>query len=304
MTKKNEIKLSAQESRDFFRTGSDIINLHKEVKPEISKNKVKNIEEDEIKLTLPYFGPTPEEIAALSEDDYKNYLRTGIYYVTPRGVGSLTTVLTYSANTFLNGNGEFTVPTDIIALTGVTNLGSGTTLGGTNLLNATLKSISAKGGVSLLGDRSNIIISGQTNVTPAWSSVTGKPQWLSGTTLNNFQLGHTHSQYVLLTGTTTINTQTGRIYTLAATDNKKLITFNNVTGITVTVPANSGVTINVGSQFDIAQVGAGVVAVAPANGSVTINSKSGYLKINGQYARVSLIKTATNTWLLSGDLKS
>ncbi len=42
-------------------------------------------------------------------------------------------------------------------------------------------------------------------------------------------------------------------------------------------------------------------SVAGASG-VTINSKGGNLSINGQYVGVSLVQTATNVWLLLGDL--
>lgn len=36
-------------------------------------------------------------------------------------------------------------------------------------------------------------------LTTSWDDVTEKPSWLSGTTLENFQTGHTHSQYTLQT---------------------------------------------------------------------------------------------------------
>lgn len=59
------------------------------------------------------------------------------------------------------------------ALTGVTNLGTGTTLGGTSGRNVTIKSISAVGGVTLVGDANNLIISGETNVSSTWGNIGG-----------------------------------------------------------------------------------------------------------------------------------
>ena len=61
------------------------------------------------------------------------------------------------------------------ALTGVTNLGTGTTLGGVSGRDVTLKSISVLGGLSLSGDADNLIISGQTGgtSTTAWGEITG-----------------------------------------------------------------------------------------------------------------------------------
>jgi hypothetical protein len=69
----------------------------------------------------------------------------------------------------------------------------------------------------------------------------------------------------------------------------------------VTVPANSSVAFPVGTQIDLAQIGAGKVTVAPASG-VTINSKAGNKSIAAQYVGVSLFQTDTDTWLLLGDL--
>ena len=61
------------------------------------------------------------------------------------------------------------------ALTGVTNLGTGTTLGGVSGRDVTIKSISVLGGLSLSGDADNLIISGQTGGTSstAWGDITG-----------------------------------------------------------------------------------------------------------------------------------
>lgn len=59
------------------------------------------------------------------------------------------------------------------ALTGVTNLGTGSTLGLVSGRNVILKSISAIGGVSLIGDINNLIISGETNVGAVWGNITG-----------------------------------------------------------------------------------------------------------------------------------
>ena len=62
------------------------------------------------------------------------------------------------------------------ALTGVTNLGTGTTLGSVSGRNVTLKSISVLGGLSLSGDADNLIISGQTGGA---GTITGATRGLS-----------------------------------------------------------------------------------------------------------------------------
>lgn len=98
----------------------------------------------------------------------------------------------------------------------------------------------------------------------------------------------------------TINAQTGTTYTLVLADAGALITLSNVSAITLTVPLNSSVAFAVGTHIDMVQTGAGQVTVAGAGG-VTVNSTP-TLKFRAQYSGASLVKTATDTWLLLGDL--
>ena len=97
------------------------------------------------------------------------------------------------------------------------------------------------------------------------------------------------------------NAQTGTTYTLALTDAGKLVTLNNASAITLTVPANSSVAFSVGDQINLLQLGAGQVTVAGAGG-VTVNSAGALLKLSAQYALGTLVKTATDTWVLVGNL--
>jgi hypothetical protein len=71
----------------------------------------------------------------------------------------------------------------------------------------------------------------------------------------------------------------------------------------ITVPPNSSVAFGVGTQIIIMSSTANDVAVAAGEG-VTIRSKSGNLKVDGQYVGVTLIKTDTDTWYLIGALKA
>lgn len=97
-----------------------------------------------------------------------------------------------------------------------------------------------------------------------------------------------------------INTQTAN-YTLVLADGSKLIRQNVATANTVTVPPNSSVAYPVGTQINIVQAGAGQVTITPGSG-VTINSADSKLKTRVQFSTVTLIKTATDTWLLMGDI--
>ena len=99
----------------------------------------------------------------------------------------------------------------------------------------------------------------------------------------------------------TINAQTGTSYTLVLTDVAKIVTLNNGSAITLTVPPESSVAWPAGTTIVLAALGAGVVTVAAGSG-VTINSANGALEIGAQYGAATLTKYATDTWLLIGNL--
>jgi len=99
----------------------------------------------------------------------------------------------------------------------------------------------------------------------------------------------------------TINAQTGTSYTLALSDAGQFVTLSNASAITLTVPPNSSVAFPVSTVINLAQTGAGQVTVAPGSG-VTIDSYDGHTNLAGEYASGTLKKTATNTWLLMGNL--
>jgi hypothetical protein len=94
------------------------------------------------------------------------------------------------------------------------------------------------------------------------------------------------------------NNQTGTTYTLALTDNGKIVTLNNASAITLTVPTNSSVGFPVGSQIFLTQLGAGQVT---ATSSATLRATPG-AKLRTTYSSAALIKIDTDTWVLSGDI--
>lgn len=98
-----------------------------------------------------------------------------------------------------------------------------------------------------------------------------------------------------------INAQTGTAYTFVLTDAAEMVSFDNASAITVTVPPNSDVAFPLGTQITIVALGAGQVTVALGTG-VTINSAGGALKLSVQYSSATLIKIGTDTWLLIGDI--
>ena len=103
--------------------------------------------------------------------------------------------------------------------------------------------------------------------------------------------------------TRSINAQTGTTYTLTLTDAGKLVTLSNASAIALTVPANSTVGFVVGTSIDLAQLGAGKVTVSGAGG-VTVNAASSTKAFRAQYSAATLVKLATDSWLLVGDLET
>lgn len=98
-----------------------------------------------------------------------------------------------------------------------------------------------------------------------------------------------------------VNAQTGTTYTFVLADAGKLCTFSNASAVTVTVPPNSSVAFDVGTQIDVLALGAGAVSIAAGSG-VTVSSKDSNLQLSEQYSGGTLLKIATDTWVLVGDL--
>lgn len=91
-------------------------------------------------------------------------------------------------------------------------------------------------------------------------------------------------------------------FTLALADAGKMILVNTGTDITVTIPLNSSVAFDIGTEIEITRLGAGEVTIAGATG-VTIDSILSMTSVSDQYGVVALKKLDTNEWLLAGALK-
>ena len=100
-----------------------------------------------------------------------------------------------------------------------------------------------------------------------------------------------------------INAQTGASYTTVLADDGKLITVSNASANTLTIPPNSSVAYGIGTQINIAQLGAGQTTIT-AGAGVTLNSAGSKLKLGAQYAVATCVKTDTNTWFVVGNLSA
>jgi hypothetical protein len=95
--------------------------------------------------------------------------------------------------------------------------------------------------------------------------------------------------------------ETGTTYTLVAGNLNQLVTLNNASSITLTVPPS---VFSAGDVINIAQIGAGQVTLAQGSG-VTINSTGATAtapKLRARYSAASIICTASNTFLVVGDI--
>ena len=96
----------------------------------------------------------------------------------------------------------------------------------------------------------------------------------------------------------TLNDQTGTAYTIVASDAGKVITCNNGSAVTVTVPASLGA----GFTCSVVQKGAGQVTFSAS--STTINNRQSHTKIAGQHGVATLVSTASDVFVLAGDTAS
>lgn len=97
------------------------------------------------------------------------------------------------------------------------------------------------------------------------------------------------------------NTQTGTTYTLVIGDKDKMVTCNNASSITVTVPPS---VFSANDQVHVVQYGAGQVTFAQGSG-VTIYSTGATTtapKLRTNKSAATVICTASNTFLIVGDI--
>ena len=131
---------------------------------------------------------------------------------------------------------------------------------------------------------------GPTGATGAASTVTG-PTGYTGPTGPTGPTGtYADAQ--------TINSQTAS-YTAVSSDAGKIVTMNVGSANNFTV--NTTTALSAGQRIDILQTGAGQTTVVASG--VTINGTPG-LKLRAQYSSASLICTASNTYVLVGDLSA
>ncbi|MHA8094580.1 beta strand repeat-containing protein [Aquirufa lenticrescens] len=185
----------------------------------------------------------------------------------------------------ITGNSKFSIDPDNVAVLTTTASTSKTT-----------GALTVAGGLGVNGDiySSNLNVSGAITAG-TWSATTidiahgGTGASTATAALTNLGAAPINAN---------LNDQTGTAYTLDASDNGKVVTLNNATAITLTVPAG----LAAGFNCMIVQKGAGVVTIAPAN-TVTVTNRSGGTKTGGQNAIVTIISISSNYFITGGDMQ-
>jgi hypothetical protein len=102
--------------------------------------------------------------------------------------------------------------------------------------------------------------------------------------------------------TLTLNAQTGTTYTTIAADaSAKLVTLTNASAIAVTIAPSL---YAIGEQINFAQMGAGQVTFQGGAGVTVVSTgaTAATPKLRAQYSTATAICTASNTWIVVGDI--
>lgn len=173
----------------------------------------------------------------------------------------------------------------------------------------------ASGAVTLSVDSTIATLTGSQTLTNKTLSLTSNT--LSGTTAE-FNTALSDGDFATLAGSETLtnktltapkvnltfNAQVGTTYTFALTDNGQMVTANNASAQTYTIPPNSSVAFPEGTQINVIQIGAGQVTFAQGSGVtiVSTGATASAPKLRAQYSSATLVKRSTDLWYVLGDI--
>ena len=97
-----------------------------------------------------------------------------------------------------------------------------------------------------------------------------------------------------------INAQTGTSYTAVLADANGLVTMDNASANTFTLPLHASVAYATGTQIAVKQKGAGVTTIAAPSGGTINGVTDGSCDISGQWGTVVLTKLGMDAWSVDG----
>lgn len=164
--------------------------------------------------------------------------------------------------------------------------------------------LSAGGGTNATG-QSSIDISGYSTVSDMNNTIVFRTAGtervridnIGTTTMSGSLTGGNSATSTLAGFAANMNSQTGTSYTLLASDNGKIITINNASPITLTVPS-----LFAGFNCMIIQLGTGQITLSGSG--TTITNRSGLTKTGGANAIATLIGITATTFISGGDLSN
>ena len=196
-----------------------------------------------------------------------------VSWITPT-IGTVTTASVVTAN---GVSGTVATSTTTPAITLTLGAITPTSVAATGAIAGTTGSFS-----TTLGVTGNTTLSGTLGVTGN-TTLTGN---LNGTPSSSNIAGFNAAFTAIITTT----------YTLLLSDNGKIITINNASPITVTIP-----TLTAGFNCMFVQTGAGQITFVPS--ATTINNRNLYTKTAGQYAIATIVALTSNNFVSSGDMQ-
>jgi hypothetical protein len=90
----------------------------------------------------------------------------------------------------------------------------------------------------------------------------------------------------------TYNNQTGTTYTFVLLDAAKVVSSNNASAVTFTIPPQSSVVWTTGATLTVANYGAGTLTIAAGAGVTLTNSTATV----AQFASATIVRTGSNAW--------
>jgi len=95
-------------------------------------------------------------------------------------------------------------------------------------------------------------------------------------------------------------------YTAVLANNGQVVTMDNASPNTFSIPTNASVAFPIGTQINVLQIGAGQTTIqAVTSGTTTINSTGASAaapKLRARYSAATCLKAATDTWYVFGDI--
>jgi hypothetical protein len=164
--------------------------------------------------------------------------------------------------------------------------------------------LNAKGDIiSASADNTLSVLSVGTNgqVLSANSATTSGLQWTTPEVTLSNTATLTNKTLTAPVINVAFNAQTGTSYTIALSDNGKIVEVANSNPITVSIPTNS-TAFPIGSQITVLQSGTGQITFAASTpATTTVNGTPG-LKLRTQWSSAVLLKRDTEQWVVLGDV--